>query len=48
MHEPLMVTSERLVVPCILDYCSSSSLVDEVYILTILLLLQILIESLDS
>jgi hypothetical protein len=48
MHEPLVVTPERLVVPCISDCCSPSSLVDEVYILTTLLLLQILIKSLDS
>jgi hypothetical protein len=48
MPEPLMVTPEHLVVPCISDCCLPSSLVDEVYILTMLLLLQILIESLDS
>jgi hypothetical protein len=48
MHEPLMVTPECLVVPCISDCCSPSSLVDEVYILVTLLLLQVLIESLDS
>jgi hypothetical protein len=48
MHEPLMVTPERLVVPRILDYCSPSSLIDEVYILVMLPLLQVLIEGLDS
>jgi hypothetical protein len=48
MHEPLMIMLERLVVPCILDRCSPSSLIDEVYILVMLLLLQVLIEGLDS
>jgi hypothetical protein len=48
MHEPLMVTPERLVLPCISDCCLPSSLVDEVHILATLLLLQVLIESLDS
>jgi hypothetical protein len=48
MHEPLMVMSERLVIPCISDHCSPSSLVDEVYILTALPLLQFLIKGLDS
>jgi hypothetical protein len=48
MHEPLMVASERLVIPCISNCCSPSSLVDEVYILATLLLLQFLIEGLDS
>src|SRR5579859_6358568 len=48
MHEPLMITPERLVVPCISDCCSPSSLVDEVNILATLLFLQGLIESLDS
>jgi hypothetical protein len=48
MHEPLVVTPERLVVPCISDCCSPSSLIDEVYILASLALLQVLIESLDS
>jgi hypothetical protein len=47
MQEPLMVTLERLVVPCISDRCSPSSLVDEVYILAALSLLQFLIEGLD-
>jgi hypothetical protein len=47
MHEPLMIMPERLVVPCILDYCSPSSLIDEVLVLVTLLLLQVLIESLD-
>jgi hypothetical protein len=48
MHEPLMVTPERLVVPRISDCCLPSLLVDEVYILASLPLLQVLIESLDS
>jgi hypothetical protein len=48
MHELLMVTLERLVVPCILDCCSPSSFIDEVYILAMLPLLQFLIEGLDS
>jgi hypothetical protein len=47
MHEPLVVTPERLVVPCISDRCSPSSLIDEVYILVTLQLLQVLIEGLD-
>jgi hypothetical protein len=48
MHEPLMVTPELLAIPCISDCCSPSSLVDEVYILATLPLLQFLIEGLDS
>jgi hypothetical protein len=48
MHEPLMVTLERLVIPCISNRCSPSLLVDEIYILTALPLLQFLIESLES
>jgi hypothetical protein len=48
MHEPLMVTPERLVVSCISDCCSPSSLVNEVHILASLPLLQVLIERLDS
>jgi hypothetical protein len=48
MHEPLVVTPDRLIVPCILDCCSPSSLVNEVHILATLPLLQVLIESLDS
>jgi hypothetical protein len=48
MHEQLMIAPERLVVPCVLDYCSPSSLVDEVHVLTTLLFLQVLIKSLDS
>jgi hypothetical protein len=48
MHEPLMVTPERLVVPCISDCYSPSSFVDKVYILVTLLLLRFLIEGLDS
>jgi hypothetical protein len=34
MHEPLVVASERLVVPCILDSCSPPALVDEVHVFT--------------
>jgi hypothetical protein len=48
MHEPLVVTPERLVIQCISDCCSPSSLVDEVHVLATLLLLQVLIKSLDS
>jgi hypothetical protein len=48
MHEPLMVTPERLIVSCILNRCSPSSLIDKVYILATLPLLQFLIEGLDS
>jgi hypothetical protein len=48
MHEPLMVMPERLVVPCISDRSSPSSLIDKVYILAALSLLQLLIEGLDS
>jgi hypothetical protein len=48
MHELLMVTPKRLIVPCISDRCSPSSLVDEVHILATLPLLQVLIKSLDS
>jgi hypothetical protein len=48
MHEPLMITPERLVVPCISDRCSPSLFIDEVYIMATLPLLQVLIESLDS
>jgi hypothetical protein len=48
MREPLMVTPEPLVVSCVLDCCSPSSLVDEVHILVTLPLLQFLIEGLDS
>jgi hypothetical protein len=48
MHELLMVASERLVVLCISNCCSPSPLVDKVYNLASLPLLQVLIESLDS
>jgi hypothetical protein len=48
MHEPLMIAPERLVVPCVSDCCSPSSLVDEVHVLATLLFLQVLIKSLDS
>jgi hypothetical protein len=48
MHEPLMVTPECLVVPCISDRCSPSSLINEVYILAMRPLLQFLIKGLDS
>jgi hypothetical protein len=47
MHEPLVVASERLVVPCISDRRSPSVLVDEVHVLTPQLFLHRLIESLD-
>jgi hypothetical protein len=48
MHEPLMIAPERLVVPCVSDCGSPSSLVDEVHVLATLLFLQVLIKSLDS
>jgi hypothetical protein len=48
VHESLMITPERLVVPCISDCCSPSPLIDEVNILATLLLLQFLVECLDS
>jgi hypothetical protein len=48
MHEPLMIATERLVVPCVSDCRSPSSLIDEVHVLATLLFLQILIKSLDS
>jgi hypothetical protein len=43
-----VIAPERLVVPCILDCCSPSPLVDEVHVLATLLFLQVLIKSLDS
>jgi hypothetical protein len=48
MHEPLMIVPERLVVPCVLNWFSPSSLIDEVHVLATLLFLQVLIKSLDS
>ena len=48
MHKLLMIAPERLVVACISDCCSPSSLVDEVNILETLLFLLALVESLDS
>ena len=47
MHEPLMIAPERLVVACISDCCSPSSLVDEVDIVTLLMLLHRFVKSLD-
>ena len=47
VHEPLMIVPERLVVACISDCCSPPSLVDEVDIVTPLLLLHGFIKSLD-
>ena len=47
VHEPLMIAPERLVVACVSDCCSPSSLVDEVDIITPLLLLHKFIKSLD-
>jgi hypothetical protein len=34
IHEPLVIASERLTVPCILGSCLPSSLIDEVDIIT--------------
>ena len=48
MHKPLMIAPERLVVACISDCCSPSSLVDEVNVLETLLFLLALVESFDS
>ena len=47
VHEPLVIALERLVVACILDCCSPSSLVNEVDIVTPLLLLHGFVKSLD-
>jgi hypothetical protein len=47
MHEPLVVTLERLVVPCISDCCLPSVLVDEDHVLTPQLFLHRLINRLD-
>jgi hypothetical protein len=43
-----MIVPERLVIPCVSDCCSPSSLVDEVHVLAMLLFLQVLIKSSDS
>jgi hypothetical protein len=48
MHEPLMIAPERLVVPCVSDCRSPSSLINEVHVLVTLLFLHVVIESLDS
>jgi hypothetical protein len=34
MHEPLVIAPERLMIPCILESCLPSSLVDKVDIIT--------------
>jgi hypothetical protein len=47
MHESLVVTPECLVVPCILDGCLPSTLVDEVHVFTPQLSLHRFLESLD-
>ena len=47
VHEPLMIALERLVVACILDCCSPPSFVDEVHVVTPLLLLHGFVKSLD-
>jgi hypothetical protein len=43
-----VIAPERLVVPCVLDCCSASPLIDEIHVLATLLFLQLLIKSLDS
>ena len=47
VHELLMIAPERLVVACISDCCSPPSLIDEVDIVTPLLLLHGFVKSLD-
>ena len=47
LHEPLMIAPERLVLACISDCCSPPSFVDEVDIVTPLLLLHGFVKSLD-
>jgi hypothetical protein len=47
VHELLVVTPERLVVPCISDGCLPSALVDEVHIFTPQLSLHRFLKSLD-
>ena len=47
VHEPLMIAPERLVVACISDCYSPPSFVDEVHIVTPLLLLHGFVKSLD-
>jgi hypothetical protein len=48
MHELLMIAPERLAVPCILDNRLSSSLVDEVDVITSELVLHDFIVCLDT
>jgi hypothetical protein len=47
MHEPLVILSERLMIPCILESCLPSSLVDEVDMITSTLVLRGFIVCLD-
>jgi hypothetical protein len=47
MHDPLAVSPERLVVPCILGRRLPSAFVDEVHVLTLQLFLHRLIKILD-
>jgi hypothetical protein len=47
IHEPLVIALERLMVPCILESCLSSSLIDEVDIITSELVLLSFIVCLD-
>ena len=47
MHEPLMITPERLVVACISDCYSPPSFVNEVHIVTPQLFLHGLVKILD-
>jgi hypothetical protein len=47
MHEPLVVTPERLAVSCISDGYLPSTLVDEVHVFTLQLSLHRFLESLD-
>ena len=47
VHEPLMITPERLVVACISDCCSPPSFVNEVHIATPQLFLHGFVKSLN-
>ena len=47
VHEPLMITHERLVVACISDCCSPPSLINEVHVVTPQLLLHGFVKGLD-
>jgi hypothetical protein len=47
MHDPLAVSPERLVVPCISGHLLTSAFVDEVHVLTPQLFLHRLIKILD-